>query len=768
MENTFYTLQIDKIIENLSKYLKTGSGKKLVSNLECFNSFDQIELGYKRLDDAMRIISIYGDFPFSNNIEIKPLLDNAKKGTYFDEVTINLIKNEILNVKEIIKYFKNVDVEFNFLKKIIEKFEYIDPLYQKIINVISPDNIVMDSASEKLKEARSKIRKLEKEIRKTISSLVSSYKDYLAGENYVLRDGRFVLPINTSYKSFVPGVIHDISDSGQTTFIEPTNIVNFENEKHLNELIEKDEVERILKDLTATILRYSEQLLTNNKTVGILDLLNAKVKYAKEIKGIVPELTKERMFNLKNARHPLLDQQVVVGNDFALNNEKTLMLISGPNAGGKTIALKTVGVIAYLTKLIFPLPIDEGSKVCVFSKIHTIIGDNQSLENNLSTFSSHINDISVVLKSISSRDLVVIDELGTGTDPKEGDALSVSIVEYLLEKGCLSLVSSHFPLLKNFGISNSKILNASFVFDEEKIEPTFKMVSGISGKSYGFLIAQKFGLDKNIINEAKRIYNKNYKTKIDIKIEDLDEKEKDLVKKIAEVDEKLKIQNQKLKEIEAKEKQLLEKEEKLKNKKIDDLDELIDSKIAEIDEIVNDFKEEKNLKVAEEKQKEIANKSLKEQNNEFLAVNDSIIVKSLGISGKIVEIKKNKVSVITEEGLKITVNKDLCEKNYDEKPAKKKISSINIDKQISQDKIVSMSLNLIGLRVDEAIPILEKYLDDCIIKKYKEVTIIHGYGTGQLRNAVHQCLKKNKFVRSFELGGGYDGNSGSTIVKFYE
>lgn len=761
MDKVFFTLEIDKILLLLTNKIKSLSGKKIISNIQVLPNKEKLVYEYNKLAEMINVVRIYRDLPLSSNILVKETFEIAKKGSYLDEISLNELKNEVYLTFEIIKFFNKVDIDIPNLKQIISKLKFIESIYVRINRTISNENKVLDSASKKLKELRDKINRLDKEIRSQINSLSSKYKDIMKSENYVIRDGRFVLPISTSLKASIEGVIHDVSDSGQTTFIEPTSIVNLENEKHLTSLLERDEVNRILKELTNECLKYEDDLINNNRIIGQLDFLEAKAKFSLEFNCNIPEISNKQEIKLLGARHPLLNQDNVVPNDFILDEEHPMMLISGPNAGGKTIALKTVATLIYMSKLGLPLLIEEGSKIGFFKKIYIDIGDNQSIESNLSTFSAHISTISVILKYISSRDLVVIDELGNGTDPKEGDALSVAIVKYLLSKKCISLISSHYPLLKKYGLSNNKIVNASFVFNEDKMEPTFKMLFGVSGKSYAFLIGQKFGLPFDVIKEAKNIYTKNYQSKVDVKIDYLDNKERELIRKENELNLRLKKASDLSKSLDEKETALKEKELNLKNKKIEELDNIIDNKIDEINDIYNDFLEnkEKGIKEIETKLNAL---SLREKTDEVLNIGDFVEVKALGASGQITRINGNKISFTSDGGFSLNTTKDHVVKIPT--PKEKLHQSRNIDQEIAHDKIVSTSLNLIGLHIDEAVPILEKYIDDCVIKKYKEVRIIHGYGTGQLKRAIHESLRHNVNVKSFELGGDYDGGTGSTIV----
>ena len=760
MNSVRQILEIDKIIESVKKYIKTPRGAFILDNLDVFDDKEACKTELSKLNEMISIINKYNELPINNHIDIENEIKKAKKGDILDEKKLNDIKEFLLSTKEIIKYFGKIKDTYSLSNEYsILKFDEI--LYNKIISVVTIENTIQDNASAKLSQIRKDLYKSEREIKSTINKLLIKYKDQLSGDNYVLRDGTFVLPISSSYKNNINGLVLDMSASGQTTFIEPLEIVNLENSKHILEIQEKEEVNRILKELTNFVIKEEDLLIKNDKIIGYLDFLSAKVHYAKEIDGIVPILSDKQEIKLYLARHPLLDKKTVVANDFILGNEKTLMVISGPNAGGKTVALKTVSILAYMTKLGLPISAESNSVVGFFRKIYIDIGDSQSIENNLSTFSAHISILSVLLKYISSKDLVVIDELGNGTDPKEGEALSMAVAEFLLDKKCLTLISSHYNLLKQFGLANPKVLSASFIFDEKLIEPTFKIIYDVTGKSYGFKIARKYGLNNSIVNRAEKIYEKNFIDNEDRKLQILEDKERNINEKIEDLKQKQKELDKFQNELSKKSAALNLKEEKLKERKIEDFDDYMDSKIDEINNIVEEFKASNKTKSNDYIDK-INSLSLTKKKNEKLSVGDYVEIKSIGMTGQIIRLNGKKVTITTGDGLNLNTDIDKCEKIN--KPATYKPKPSNLDQLIYGKKPISSSLNLVGYHIDEGIDALDTYLSECFARGIKSVKIIHGFGTGQLRNAIHEHLKTLKYVKSFKLGDETNGGSGATIV----
>ena len=760
MENIESVLEIEKIKDKVKAYTKTVIARNKIDNLKPSKDFNFVKKELNKLKEMMMVLNLYNDLPLLSELDMYEEIAYAKKGNVFSEVKLNQIKQEIQTTVDVIKYSLKIKEDLSFLNELFMSLKANELLFNEISSAISPENTVKDSASKDLSDIRKSIYNTNKSIHTSLNSIFSKYKDKLSGDNFVLGNGHYAIPVNSSFKNNVDGIVQDISDSGLTTFIEPKEILELENRLAVLKLKERDEINKILFKLTNRVIESSNELINNNEILGELDFLSSKAKYAREIDANIPTLNNEKCFKLYNAKHPLIDKNVCVGNDFILGKDKTLMIISGPNAGGKTIALKTVALCAYMTKLCLAIPASIDSEICVFDNIYVDIGDSQSIENNLSTFSAHISNISVVIQSITSNDLVVIDELCTGTDPKEGEALAVAIVKQLLKVRTLSLVTSHYELLKKYGLTNNQILNASFIFNEKNVMPTFKILLGVSGKSYGFLIARKFGLSQEIIADAKKIYNNSFASEDDRKLHALDEKERYLATK----DEKLKLRQESLSklkdELYQKEKALKDKEIKLKNSKIDKFDVFLNDKYNEINNIYNAFLKDKDIKKAEAKLDRI---NVKSKKNENITVGNYIVIKSLGIIGKVTSENGNKLKVTTSDGFTLNATKDQCE--LTEAPKTEIKPTFNADKVILNQKNVSSSLNLIGYRVDDALVALDKYLDDATLRGLKEVKIIHGYGSGKLREGIHSFLKKKKNIVSFHIGSELDGGSGSTIVE---
>ncbi len=754
-------LEINKVIDLINEFILTIKGKEILYSYKVYNDKKSLTREYSKIDEIRKIYELKGNLPIFSKLDIEKEINDLKAGKYLNEEKIILLKEEIKSSNDLNLFYKKINQRFLYVEELFTKIKPNLDLLDKINKTFSNNGEILDSASIELAHLRKEIRNIDKKIREVINNLLSSNKDKITGDNYLLKNGHFVLPVNTSFKRSVPGVIQDISDSGLTTFIEPFEIAELENDKAILELKERDEINKILNEFKNHIIFDAPQLIINNKSIGEIDYLLSKVKYLKKYNCITPKIIDTQEFKLINAKHPLLDQNICVPNTFILGNDKTLMLISGPNAGGKTVALKTIGTLIYLSKLGIPLNLEEGSEVGLFNNIYLDIGDNQSLESNLSTFSSHISNISYILKNVTNKDLVLFDELCNGTDPKEGEALSIAISKFLISKKVITIISSHYTLLKKFGLDNRSVLNASFIFDEKKIKPTFKLILGVSGKSYGFLIANKFGIDENVINDAKEIFEKNYMSDENRKLELLEEKEREIIRK----EDKLKIYEQKISKMQSeldKEKNIIsKKEEDLKNQKIKNFDNLLEQKYKEISNIYNDFIKEKNHKKALDKLAEI---TLEESKIEDINIGDTVLIKNIETKGVVLDIRKNKVKVIDDNGFSYNTTLDNL-KRINVPKSNKIVSNINIDDTILNAKQVSSSLNLIGYHIYEGIEALKDYLSEAYSKKLTNVKIIHGFGTGKLKEAIHEELRKNKYVKEFSLGNETNGGNGSTIVK---
>ena len=769
MKNLYDTLEFNKIQEKLNLYIKTEVGKNLVNTLELSTDFFLLQKELSFVEEMMNLIVRFGTLPINNSSDLAIKIGFAKKGGILTPKDLNDIAEDIETSSKVISFVKKCEGNYDNIKDFIKDFNVLNHLSNSIKGVISPSLTIYDNASSKLKSIRTKIVSTQQELTTRINSLVRTYSSILSDGNITLRNDHFVLPVKTTEKNKIQGIIHDVSNTGETTFIEPNSIVELNNKIYVLKLEEQEEIKRILLELTKEVLSYENEILTNNQMLGYLDFVQAKSLYGNDIDGYVATLEKEQQIHLIDAKHPLLNKDTCIPNSFELNKDHRIMIITGPNAGGKTVALKTVGLLILMNQCGLPLPTSKKPILSIFNNIYLDVGDNQSIQDNLSTFSAHITNIAQIVKNIGGKDIVLIDELGTGTSPNEGEALAISVINEILFKNSFGIISSHFEGVKILAMQNDNIINASALFDEEKLLPTYKIKVGMPGKSYGVDVASRLGMPEHIIDNAKNYLANHQEQNLDNAINKL-EKQFILNEKLSEE------LNAKLKNIEAKEiesNKILANIDKIKEEAMleaeEQKEELLKKARIEIDSILKELKEnEIKLHTITAAKKALENLETEEievdSPNQEVEINDYVKIKDTNMQGKIIRKVKNNITVITQEGLSINTTTNKVIKTM--APAKKVAPRMTKGDQMIFKQSVPLELNVIGLHVDEALEKVEKYLDTCLARKIKSCRLIHGSGTGALRSAIHNYLKTLKSVDSFRLGGAGEGGVGATVVTF--
>ena len=769
MKNVYDTLEFNKIQEKLNLYIKTEVGKNLVNTLELSTDFFLLQKELSFVEEMMNLIVRFGTLPIINSSDLAIKIGFAKKGGILTPKDLNDIAEDIETSSKVISFVKKCEGNYDNIKDFIKDFNVLNHLSNSIKGVISPSLTIYDNASSKLKSIRTKIVSTQQELTARINSLVRTYSSILSDGNITLRNDHFVLPVKTTEKNKIQGIIHDVSNTGETTFIEPNSIVELNNKIYVLKLEEQEEIKRILLELTKEVLSYENEILTNNQMLGYLDFVQAKSLYGNDIDGYVATLEKEQQIHLIGAKHPLLNKDTCIPNSFELNKDHRIMIITGPNAGGKTVALKTVGLLILMNQCGLPLPTSKKPILSIFNNIFLDVGDNQSIQDNLSTFSAHITNIAQIVKNIGGKDIVLIDELGTGTSPNEGEALAISVINEILFKNSFGIISSHFEGVKILAMQNDNIINASALFDEEKLLPTYKIKVGMPGKSYGVDVASRLGMPEHIIDNAKNYLANHQEQNLDNAINKL-EKQFILNEKLSEE------LNAKLKNIEAKEiesNKILANIDKIKEEAMleaeEQKEELLKKARMEIDSILKELKEnEIKLHTITAAKKALENLETVEievdSPNQEVEINDYVKIKDTNMQGKIIRKVKNNITVITQEGLSINTTTNKVIKTM--APAKKVAPRMTKGDQMIFKQSVPLELNVIGLHVDEALEKVEKYLDTCLARKIKSCRLIHGSGTGALRSAIHNYLKTLKSVDSFRLGGAGEGGVGATVVTF--
>ena len=766
MQDIYETFEFYKIKEHINEYAKTDLAKKYIDELVMLPSFNDVKSALDDLNEISSIITRFGLLPIHTSADALYLIDLAKKTGLLTPRDLHLIAEDVLTSQNLVKYFNKIDVSYPRSKEKIASFRDLTSLEREIHRVITNALTIADNATPELKEIRGKIKKTQNLLEQKIASLSFAYSAYLNDDNATIRDGHFVLPVKTVEKSKVLGIVYDVSSSGATTFIEPMEVVQLNNQLTALNIEEQEECRKILKALTALVLLQEDEIIHNNKVIAELDFLSAKAQYMGEINAIIPDTSDKQVVEFINARHPLIEKEKVVANSYYLDEEKRIVIISGPNAGGKTVSLKTVGLLVMMHQSGLALPIDKGT-VGFFNNIYIDIGDNQSLSDNLSTFSAHISNIASIVKVSKGKDLVLIDELGTGTDPKEGEALALAITKELEKKHSLAMISSHFEALKEYAFLSPNLENSSMIFNEEKLLPTYKFKYAAPGHSYALDVAGRYGIPENIILEARDYLNSTQKNESQELLFILQKK----IEQISLLEDELNRKEAKLSSLEKKldneEKLLKERREKLLEEVEDEKHQLIENAKKEVEEIISMLSKGdlKLHEVIELKQKieDLEDNTEVVTYNEEIAVGDYVTIPSLNLSGIVRRIKGNKASISSDGGMTLDVSLDKLHKQERRTGTTKVRKNENYDNIIKLN--VGLELNIIGMHVEEAKDAIIKYLDDCRVKHFKTVRIIHGFGSGALRKLTHEILSKHKDL-SYRLGGANEGGGGATVITF--
>ena len=768
MQDIYETFEFNRIKEFILEYSKTELGKKYISDLSFNTDKNEIVKSLDLLKEMMELIKRFGPLNIQSSVDALRLIELAKKTALLTPQDLNFIANDIDTSIKLATQIKKIEEQFPLICELCSRFTDLTSLNKEIKKVITPSLTVSDNASSELKAIRQKIKQLEASLTSKVNNLSFNYSQYLNDNNITIRDGHFVLPVKTAYKNKVLGIIYDVSDSGNTTFIEPLEIVQINNDIVSKKLEETEEVRRILKSLTSLVLLQEKEIIINNEIIAELDFNHAKAFYALNNEMNIASISESQEIHLYDARHPLIDKNKVVSNDYHLSEEKRIVIISGPNAGGKTVSLKTVGLLTLMNQAGLAIPAKE-AQLGIFNHIYLDIGDNQSLSDNLSTFSAHMSNIASILDVVKSKDLVLLDELGTGTDPKEGEVLGLGIVKYLESKHPLCLISSHYSKIKEYAFNSPNVENSSMLFDEEKLLPTYKYKYLAPGKSYGVEVATRYGIKESIIIDARNELNKQS----DNDFENL------LAKLQKQIDE-----NERLKDELEKNRQELIKEQKaleiaqkgLKNQKEHLLEEvkkekeqILEDTKAEIDEIIKKLSSG-DLKLHEviELKKQV--EELEDEEpviiyDEEIKVNDYVSVPHLNLEGRVVRLKSNKAGLVTNDGMSVEIEVNKLHKIPAPSVSKVTSKSSNYESKINTN--IGLELNIIGMHRDEALEALKKYIDACYMKNLKQVRIIHGFGSGVLRKMTHEYLSTLKGVK-YRLGDINEGGGGATVVILHD
>ena len=768
------TLEFDQIKAQVSQSLSTSQGQAEMQDLAPITDRDRIQKWFAELVEFGNIVQENGPVPLANTADLTEILRRIELDASLASQEFAKIKKVLRLVNETRRFFEHaVNVSFPVLSQTLDKFVDVGYLLG-LLQIIDSAGALADTASSHLFSLRQTIKKSDSDVKKILAEILSKSQDHLTENIITIRQGRPVLAVRSDSKNKIPGVVHDMSASGQTFYIEPNRVVTLNNDIAQKRIEEKNEVARILRELAEGIKPHTPDIRQNTWLIGQIDLINAKYRYQLANKATIPTISDHKAIKLYDARHPLIDPKTVVANDLFFDQTLETIVITGPNTGGKTITLKTLGVAQLMAQSGLPILADHGSQVGIFTEIFADIGDEQSIAQSLSTFSSHMTNIVKILGQVDHKSLVLFDELGAGTDPKEGAALAISILDFLKARHAKTLATTHYPELKAYGVETDGVENASMAFDLDNFKPTYRLVQGVPGRSNALEISRRLGLDSSILAEAAGFLTED-EHDVNVMIASLEQKNQDLTASVANI-------------------RILEKENKLLHQ---DLSKSVETFKRDREKALNEARQEAQdiVKVAIDEADTIL-KNL--QDKSLLKPHEIIEAKhQLGeLAPELVDLSKNKVlkKAKAKRGLKpgvevlvlsynqrgnlIRLAKDgrwevqmglittkLSEDEFDpieSEAITKKVKTKAVKKTVTSH--IQAQLDLRGTRFEEAQKQLDDYLDQALLANLHQITVVHGIGTGVIREMVREYLQRSRHVKSYTYAPQNAGGSGATIV----
>lgn len=795
-QKSLATLEYKKIIDQLSEYAASIPGKALCLSLQPSSDYCEIMQAQAETTDAASRVRMKGNLSLAGVRDVRDSLKRLEIGSSLgipELLSMSSLLTVAARAKAYGRHEESDEVEDDSLDEMFRSLEPLTPINNEIKRCIISEDEVSDDASPGLHRVRRSMKGINDRIHTQLNSILNSSRTYLQDAVITMRDGRYCLPVRAEYKNQVSGMVHDQSATGSTLFVEPMAIIQLNNELRTLEIQEHKEIEAILADLSNQLAPYTESLAVNLDLLTRLDFIFAKAALSRHYKCSQPKFNQNGRIHIKDGRHPLLDPQKVVPITVWLGDSFDLLIVTGPNTGGKTVSLKTVGLFTLMGQAGLHIPAFEGSELAVFDEVFADIGDEQSIEQSLSTFSAHMTNIVDILGKADSHSLCLFDELGAGTDPTEGAALAMAILSFLHNMKCRTMATTHYSELKIYALSTEGVENASCEFDVQTLRPTYRLLIGIPGKSNAFAISQKLGLPDYIIDDAKS------------RIESEDEAFEDIISRLEESRVTIEKERQEIQsykdEVSRLKARLEQKEERFDERK----EKMIRSANEEAQRILREAKETadrtiKNInklasssgidtraleaertKLRDNLKKVESGLSLKQENRphkvpapKSLRLGDSVKVLSMNLNGTVSTLPDAKGNLFVQMGIlrsQVNINdleliQEASRTGSGSGTRRKGSGSSNI--KMSKSSMVSPEINLLGMTVDEAIPQLDKYLDDAYIAHLQQVRVVHGKGTGALRAGIHKHLKRVRVVKEFHLGEFGEGDAGVTIVVFKE
>lgn len=788
-------LEYEKIKDMLRKEAGSVLGKGIIDELEPSSEIAEVKYMQGQTAEAFSLLMKHTQFPMGRVHDLSSHVRVAEIGSFLYPAQLLEVCDSLRSARRmknfITKQRDEIEGGLPILGEYADFLTNLKPIEDAIENAISGENEVSDNASPALRKIRRDIENKNANIRKKLDSIIHAAQNqkYLQDAIVTIRQDRFVVPVKSEYKNMIKGLVHDQSSSGATLYIEPIAVVELNNQLKELKLDEKKEIERILLELTGTVGEFAEEVRTNQKYLSILDFIVAKAKLALKMNAVEPKLNDKGALHIKNGRHPLLDAKTVVPSNVWIGKEFTSLLITGPNTGGKTVTLKTVGLLSLMTQSGLHIPADFGTEMAVFDSIYADIGDEQSIEQSLSTFSSHMTNIVDILEHVTEKSLVLFDELGAGTDPAEGAALAMAILTKLYERKIRTIATTHYSELKQFALVHDGMENASVEFDVETLSPTYKLLIGVPGKSNAFEISLKLGLSLDVIQSAKALVKQD-----DIEFEEvLTSIEENRKTAESERDEAIRLRL----DIEKLKKRLEEKEDRIANQRNKMISEakaearaILKKAKDESEEVIKELRglnkaqgKDNNKKIEKMRRKlrdnldDVAAAAIAEPDQDVyrkvpkdLKLGQTVKVVTLGQKGSVVTLPDSSGELTVQIGImKMKVNlKNLMlvdEEASKDAPLSHKRARGKERQFVSAAKHMSTEIDLRGKTLDEAEYELDKYLDDACLANLESVRVIHGKGTGALRTGLREFFKHHHHVSSYSEAPLNQGGSGVTIVE---
>ena len=781
------TLEFDKIIHILTAHAASEGAKEMCRKLVPYDNINDVERAQRETADALRRVYRKGSVSFGGIRDIRGSLKRLEIGGILGMGELLQIMS-LLETAGKIRQYGQREADDTSRDSLDESFEFLDPvptLASEIRRCILADDEMADDASSALLQIRRSMRQMNDKVHNTLNSMVNgSARSYLQDPVVTMRDGRYCLPVKAEHRSQVPGMIHDQSSTGSTLFIEPMAVIKLNNDFKELLMKEQQEIEKILSVLSEKAAAVTEILAEDYRILTALDFIFARAMMAKDMKATRPIFNTERQIHIKDGRHPLLDPKKAVPITVRLGDDFDLLIITGPNTGGKTVSLKTVGLFTLMGQAGLHIPAFEGSRLAVFDQVYADIGDEQSIEQSLSTFSSHMTTIVSILKEVTLNSLVLFDELGAGTDPTEGAALATAILDHLHRQSIRAMATTHYSELKVYALSTEGVENACCEFDVESLRPTYRLLIGIPGKSNAFAISSRLGLEDFLIEDAKKRINAQ-----DVSFEDMmAELQDSRVKLLNEQEEitRYKSEIRTLRDaLQKKQDRIDERKEKILSDAAAQANAILQEAKDYADETMKNFHKfgkasisvkdmeaerarlREKIKENDSRTAKAAPKPKKKLKAAALHIGDRVRVLSLNLEGTVSTLPNSKGDLFVQMGiLRSQININDLEYIGEAENLQKGMTTGGGKLRMSKSAAVSTEINLIGMTVDEAIAHLDKYLDDAYLAHVPSVRIVHGKGTGALRTAVHQYLKRYKHIKSFRLGTFGEGDAGVTIAEF--